>query len=395
MKWKNKGHEFDEAGGFFAQINTINLFGAGEIGAALYRDFAWMGVEDTVRIRYIDNDVDKQGSLHCGCEVISPQEMMRTWDERQLIVVCASAKNTREIMAELAKEVVLSVGENLFTHLNWKNRYLSIFMLYKYDILYHEVQQIIITTVCNLNCRGCLNFTEYIQHKKHDPLEYILEGIDAYFMKFDFVVYFHISGGEPFLHPDLPKIVRHVGERYRDRIRLFQVTTNGTLVPTDELMDVAKVYDCIINLDDYRETVPSRTKLFSPILRRLDEKGVRRNITKLDHWIDLAPKTTDHSWMAEADLVQHFDACDCPYTDVRGGRLYSCSYACFAIKAGLVKETEDDYIELSNASKKEVLEARLRYTERGYMEFCKHCAGFLAINKNFIPPALQVGEEDV
>jgi hypothetical protein len=64
---------------------------------------------------------------------------------------------------------------------------------------------------------------------------------------------------------------------------------------------------------------------------------------------------------------------------LRDGKLYGCNYAGYASVAGLTAETAGDYYDLgtfSGEKKAELVEFRLGFNERGYMEFCKKCAGY-------------------
>jgi len=71
------------------------------------------------------------------------------------------------------------------------------------------------------------------------------------------------------------------------------------------------------------------------------------------------------------------------------GKLYGCNYHAFAVEAGIAKEDESDYIYVDKASKKEIFEFLLGYSDKCFVDYCKHCSGFLTINKNKIRPAEQ------
>jgi hypothetical protein len=63
------------------------------------------------------------------------------------------------------------------------------------------------------------------------------------------------------------------------------------------------------------------------------------------------------------------------------------------MKAGLNVESENDYFDLRNITsenKKELVEFRMGYTENGYVDFCRRCAGWCTINKKPVPVAKQL-----
>ena len=91
-------------------------------------------------------------------------------------------------------------------------------------------------------------------------------------------------------------------------------------------------------------------------------------------------------------MIKHFESCHEPWQELREGKLYSCNYASYAAVAGLVEENEEENFKLDTYTKnqmKELMEFRLGYNTKGYVEFCKKCAGFVDINPYIVEPAKQ------
>lgn len=74
-------------------------------------------------------------------------------------------------------------------------KYLSIFCIYAYDKIYIHSNNIVTTTVCNLNCKACLNYEPYFKNKKHNDFDRLKNDIDLYFKHVDMVGLLHITGG--------------------------------------------------------------------------------------------------------------------------------------------------------------------------------------------------------
>ena len=91
---------------------------------------------------------------------------------------------------------------------------------------------------------------------------------------------------------------------------------------------------------------------------------------KAESWIDLAPDTTDYSKFPEEELIQHRDSCSQSWEELRDGKIYSCNYAAYATVAGIAGEQdlEETYNleKFTLEKKKELVEFRLGYTEKGY-----------------------------
>jgi hypothetical protein len=66
----------------------------------------------------------------------------------------------------------------------------------------------------------------------------------------------------------------------------------------------------------------------------------------------------------------------------------------YAAKAGIVEFDKDNYFDLTKEQtferKKELIEFRLRYNNKGYVELCRQCSGFSKINDNKLVPAQQI-----
>jgi len=64
----------------------------------------------------------------------------------------------------------------------------------------------------------------------------------------------------------------------------------------------------------------------------------------------------------------------------------------YAAKAGLCewnKEDNYDLAEFTPEKKKELIEFRLRFSAKGYTEFCKKCGGWTDTNDRWCAPAIQ------
>jgi len=86
-----------------------------------------------------------------------------------------------------------------------------------------------ITNRCNLNCLYCF---AYATKRQDIPTEKAIEIIDSLL---DAGVYrIEISGGEPFLHPGIFKILEHVQKRDTPK---WSVSTNGVLFTNDQFVN--------------------------------------------------------------------------------------------------------------------------------------------------------------
>ena len=195
---------------------------------------------------------------------------------------------------------------------------------------------------------------------------------------------------------ELYNILRYIFDNYHNQIHSLETVTNGTIIPSEEFLQVLHDYPITVTVDDYRKALPDKCDLFEKVIDKLSSAGGKGeiHIQTYDSWIDLAPFKTDHSTWNEEMLENHFDSCHALMQEFRNGKLYLCNYDAYASIAGIVSELPDnDVFDFRNYSKdklRELMEFRLGYSEKGYAELCRHCAGLFSINKNKVMPGKQI-----
>ena len=111
---------------------------------------------------------------------------------------------------------------------------------------------VIVTLACNLKCKNCILCAPYYRKPFYPSLDYIKETAERAFKLGDYEI-FEYMGGEPFLRDDFAEIWRYNRERFYDHADIFKTATNGSVVISDELIDVWKTYGDKIHIivDDY------------------------------------------------------------------------------------------------------------------------------------------------
>ena len=249
------------------------------------------------------------------------------------------------------------------------------------------------STACNLNCRNCLNFNPFAKKAYVRRYKDLIDDIDLFFSCVDRIMLFHLSGGEPMLYPRTADLLLYLHEKYGNRIDTLRTVTNGTVVPSEETLEKLSRCDVEITVDDYRIAVPNSKDKFELLMKKLSEYGIRHYVNKYEGWIDLAPEKTDHSSWTEGQMIAHRDRCSQSWQELRDGKLYNCNYAAYATVAGIAgKQDIEETFDLGSFNpdkKKELIEFRLGYTNKGYTYFCRKCRGFTSENTEKMEPAAQ------
>lgn len=389
MRWINKGHEFDSVGHLLENKDCIYIYGAGQIGTELCQTLMpllkWLNWE----IAFVDASIEKQRTGLCGFNVICPSVLKNVDKTKSFVVVCASEKNI-SVMTETAISAGFINRENLFDHYYFLYTYLSVHFLYNFDMVYISSLNIVPSTICNLNCKGCLNFNPFMKKHTTYDLDFLFTDVDALFSAIDIIGRFQITGGEPLLYPKLSELITYIGTNYREKISRFELVTNGTVIPSDNICLCAKKYDMYIIVDDYRNTVEAANKNYKYVINKFKSYKLQVLENYVPQWFDLTPNINTPRKSTERELVNWFTACENPYATIYNKSISACNYAHYAAKAGIVENNVNDYFDLTKPfTKRELIEYRLRFNNRGYTELCKYCAKY-RFNNNWIKSAVQL-----
>lgn len=383
MRWKNKGHEYDGVYQQIAAKKSFYLFGSGDYG----KQFLHLIQDEVSIIGFIDNNPAKQKREIEGKSCIALDEVSLQKEEG--IILTISQIGRTEVIEQLE-----ACGYRKNIDYFAIEEFISIYYLYKYDKVYFISVSFLPSTICNLKCRHCLNFNPFAKKFYVREWEALKADVDLFFSHVDYIMLFHVSGGEPMLYQHTADLIQYIDEKYGNRIGTLRTVTNGTIVPSDEVFEKLSKCRVEVTVDDYREAVPQYNAKFDALLQKLEQYQIKYYTNRAENWVDLAPEKTDYSAMTEEELIRHRSECGQTWQELRDGKLYSCNYAAYATVAGIAGEQdmEESYDLRShtNEKKKELVEFRLGYTNKGYTNFCKKCRGFTAHDTDSVQSALQV-----
>lgn len=402
MKWKNKGHEFDELGKIFKKNKDLLFLGDIDKAKKMKEWLRFLGAKIFIP------------TINCNCikfkflsyfrnrnKIIKHINSANTNLEGKTIIITGDYSNQIEYFLSkvgLKKNINYFISNNdsnifYYNQSEFLMKYLSIFGIYAYDKVYLPSNNIVTTTVCNLNCTACLNFNPYNKHKKHNNIEDLKKSIDMYFEYVGTVGLLHITGGEPILYPDLINLLTYINDNYRDKIIDLVMPTNGIKEIPDELCKIFYECNMIIQIDNYLEAVPQYESIVKNNIEKLNKYGVKMDLIPAGvkwNWIEAYPPKYDYSLLSDEENTKRFDLCGSVFSEIRNDKIYACCYQGFAETAGIIKNYDkDDTFDLYNCNKKELIEFRLKYNTKGFSSFCKSCNGLPPLNKDYIKPALQ------
>ncbi len=389
MKWENKGHEFDSDAekiiqSFKDHNEKIYLFGAGRIG----HDIGLSMKRYHILGGFIDNNPEKQKGKLLEEQVLSLGQYLENQD-RGWIVVTVAGNRENEIENQLI-DLGLKKGIDFFSYEDFTMYTFPILSFYKFGILYADIAQISLTERCTLKCRNCAHGCYVVGADRKDlSIEEVYDSADYFFKYVDCVREFVLIGGEPLLYGKLADAIQYIGEKYRDKMGLFSITSNGTIIPEKKVLEMCRKYNVLFRISNYSETIKRLHEKYRQLQKVLEDNGVQYSLGNAEkQWMDYGFETVCRE--DEEEIARVFDACKTPCREVRGSKYYYC------VMARSVSENlgfdigKCDYMDLKSVEDKKVFfEFNMGYSEKGYLDMCGHCRGSEAVQYP-IPVAEQV-----
>ena len=233
---------------------------------------------------------------------------------------------------------------------------------------------ILVTERCNLNCSHCNMFIPHYENPKHREVDVIINDIDLFFSKTDYVSILHLVGGEPFLYPNIDGVMQHILSNYIHKIDKFIITTNGTVSLKPTTNELLKHNNIILSVSDYSDKLE---KLKNKVTRNIENfkfHKIKHYVRNEIEWYDFGDLRIKKNRNTD-DLINHFDSCTAPFRGLNDGKFYYCHLNTSAVRTKIFPIDDNDYIKLDSISREDFIKFDLGYTELGYITFCDNCNG--------------------
>ena len=224
--------------------------------------------------------------------------------------------------------------------------------------------EIEISEFCNLNCRGCCDFSNLAKEKKFYSLDEFQKDMTRIAELFSGINKIRIMGGEPLLNPSLTEYI--FISRTLFPTTDIRIVSNGLLIPklSEDTLHILKMNNCKFDISNY----PPTRKLFPEIKKKLDTFGIEYNLGfPMNYFFrNIASTPADNPAPA-------FNNCIFTHCHMLGhGRLSPCSYAhCIGrlnAEYGLSYPETDTVDIFSDITGEEIIR---RFSQPH--EFCKYC----------------------
>lgn len=239
-----------------------------------------------------------------------------------------------------------------------------------------------ITERCSMRCKDCSNLMQYYEKPKNYDPDDLIKWVKALLTVYDEIFELRLIGGEPFMYPDMEKVLSALIDI--DRIRVITFYTNGTIVPSDKLLDMMTTPKVGFCITDYGKL----SKNLDRLIEKLDEKKIIYDVHDSGLWTRCSIiKKMDRT---QAELKNLFEDCCAKnlYT-ILNGRLYRCPFMANAMNLNAIPDIVEDYVDiLSLEGKKDSRDEVSRFMDKTCWPSCDYCQGRL-FDAGEIEPAIQ------
>jgi hypothetical protein len=249
---------------------------------------------------------------------------------------------------------------------------------------------VLTTSCCTLNCKLCATYVPLVKKHHHYDTQKMMSGIHKFFEAMGEVRLFTLSGGEPFLNPDIDKIIL-CGFSHINQIEKFEIITNGTVVPGKVVLELLQKSDKVdLMIDNYGDQLSDKVLELTGVLSEYGIKYRVRNYTNVDPhmggWLNTSDFTEKHR--DKEDIYDTYHRCMYSNTFkdhyfLINGTFHMC-YVNFQL-LDFIEAKEGEYVDFSQLSTQEMKEQLSNLRNRKCLSACENCNGYIEEGKRYMP----------
>lgn len=370
--------------------NNILIYGASVYGELALRGLEVLGYKPLCFV-----DRARVGQIYLGYPVIDPSKMQ---EHKKDVVLIASADFYYEILNFLEAldcESIYDISYLLNQEIDdTKISSRAKEMLDAKENYFRAAVGTDLTIVhlgfcvserCSLKCKDCSFLMQYYRHPQNIDLEKYKPALDRFIEAVDYISEFRIYGGEPFMNPEMYKLIEWYWEC--KKINTFSIYTNGTIIPNEKILHCLKSDKVKVHISNYVHNSDAVKRL----VKVLEKEHITYFIRNYDEWCeagDLSYK--NHSEKTLEEIFARCFATNC-YSFLKG-KFYVCPRAAHAVNLHAMEEVSEDCVDFTNDTlgiKELQTQLKKLMHEKKYIEACKYCNG-LDNHVEGVEPAIQI-----
>lgn len=229
-----------------------------------------------------------------------------------------------------------------------------------------------VTNKCSLRCRDCNNLIPYFQTKRDISVEKMINYIDKFFRYVDCCINVEVIGGEPFLYKDLGIVLKHLANM--PQVYSIEVTTNGTIIPRNDMLEALKNDKVYISLSDYEVVNKAQKEKFITYMK---EHAINYHVITMESsWIDSGGMEKRNRSRKNLEWQFHACASSMVCKTFWDGKLFVCGRAPALYELCDLTENNSyfDFENISDVDDIGMIKSRLKeFYLSEYAECCDYC----------------------
>lgn len=230
---------------------------------------------------------------------------------------------------------------------------------------------LVINQICSLKCKYCTSYmNEYpVEERVNFALDRICKDIDVFLDAVDTVGTITVMGGEPFMHPDISRIIEYLCTK--QNFGLISISTSGTFPIKVEQLE--GLYDKRVNVSfsNYTQSISEKQKkMFYENIERVKGAGICYTVGLFSpEWIK--PSTLYNLGLTDEEKAQRKAQCE-HWHQIKNGKVHPCDFANAVYSLGIA-DYATDYVDLTEDVDLENMKIKIRnYINKPFYETCGH-----------------------
>ena len=247
-------------------------------------------------------------------------------------------------------------------------RIIKVLLGFELNIQYIEI---VLTTFCNLKCKGCSALMGYYKKPEHFKVDDNIKALQKLVDSCDCIRHLRLLGGEVLCYPYLYELLVYLKDQ--EKIERVALVTNGTMILKDSrLIEILKDKKFYFSISNYG----SVSRNYDNLIKQLEDNNIEYIPMRESYeWIDYGNLELRNR--SEKQLRKQYLNCTHRVNSLLNGKLFHCFRCSHATNLKLIELKKNDYVDLFDESisnkkmKKKLYKFLYKYTP--YIESCKHC----------------------
>lgn len=303
-------------------------------------------------IYFCDNDSNQHRKVINGIEVLSFETIKKQFKDAYFYIASFQQSNVESIQTQLLnagydkiidQSMIFYVYQTIIHNRKIDSAVLSTYLNYKIGDEGSCLENVfvILTEKCSLKCKDCGALITHFKHPKHYEKERIITSMKRLSKSVDGIRNLVLFGGEPFIHPEFVDICKAAAEI--DNALMVSVITNGTIIPTNEVLQQLHALGICVQISDYGVLSKDRDMLEKILI---EKQIVCEVVPQTAAWYPVSVPENHHR--SRQERIDLFEKCvfskKCP--QLQNGEFHICGYSAAGSALNLIPKNGSGYIDL-------------------------------------------------